>query len=381
MGNQAWGQRLLDTGHAPVSAPRFCLPALALVATLCGFGHLTEASSPAVTAPLAVAGREQHGVDCQVVDFDRCQAFDEVQSLSVDDVYASDGGCLFRTRDGGRRWDQTFCTEPRSGVEERIYGLDLVSTTEGWMLAYIDLFHSTDGGSTWQMLNSPPRSFVQSVRFANPQIGFWAGGEVAHDNREGRGVLFATQDGGKTWHELDHGVTFPYGWRLRDIWPLTPTDVWAVGDVLLHSIDGGKTWQRVRAHEVWRMDTIRFSTPRVGWIEQYPEKYFLLTVDGGRTWSPRTLPDTMSGHGSLAFIDAKEGWATVNDRIVHTTNGGKRWLPERRCPPSAKAAEDAYYRIEHLKNENVVVATGRCSRAILRGAAVGESTHPSRMVP
>jgi photosystem II stability/assembly factor-like uncharacterized protein len=347
-------------------ASPFCKLAQLLLAVFCGLAYLSKARSPAMAAPLPVdAGSKPHGpVDCRVVDFDRCQVFDDVQSLSVDDVRASAGSCLFRTRDGGRHWEQTFCTQPDSGMEKRIEGLDFVSASEGWMIASTDLFHTTDGGSTWRPIERTQHAFARSVRFANPQVGFWAGEEVAHDDQLGRGVVFATQDAGKTWHELDHRVR--YYQRLRDVWPVTPTDVWTVGDVLLHSIDGGKTWQRVRAHEVWRMDTIQFSTPRVGWIEQYPEKYYLLTVDGGRTWSPRALPSIPWGHGSLAFIDAREGWAAFGDHIQHTTDGGRRWTPELRCPRSAQASgDDTYYRIEYLPSERAVVATGRCSRAIL----------------
>ena len=65
------------------------------------------------------------------------------------------------------------------------------------------VFHSTDGGKTWQafktpILHGPESAGIFSIAFRDPQHGVIAGGDYKHPDEDGPNLAF-TDDGGKTW--------------------------------------------------------------------------------------------------------------------------------------------------------------------------------------
>jgi hypothetical protein len=109
--------------------------------------------------------------------------------------------------------------------------VEFTSTKTGWMLQ-VGLHRSVDGARSWTKVPDVPFAFARSVRFFDAFLGYWVGETTEHDGLERTGVIFASADGGDTWRQLDHGVSLEYPWRLRDVWPVSATEVWVVGDVL-----------------------------------------------------------------------------------------------------------------------------------------------------
>src|SRR5205823_14090830 len=77
---------------------------------------------------------------------------------------------------------------------------------------------------------------------------------------------------------------------------------WAVGDegVILHTIDGGQTWERQATGTRASLRSLVFLTPYVGWVvgrEELPRGsagVLLFTRDGGEAWQ-RLLAHSLPG--------------------------------------------------------------------------------------
>ena len=122
------------------------------------------------------------------------------------------------TIDAGRSWNERSVDESTLGVGEYSRAwIQFVDTTTGWLLGKLatssafsvgELLRTTDGGETWERLQSPPAAgrFV----FADAQRGFMASAPISDR-------LFATYDGGDSWHELALPIDADPGMVLYDL--------------------------------------------------------------------------------------------------------------------------------------------------------------------
>ncbi len=111
----------------------------------------------------------------------------------------------------------------------RIYFLD---DQMGWIAAEEgNIFHTSDGGKSWQKQKSGTSEDLFSVYFKNAQEGWITGLN---------GTLLYTQDGGETWTRQE----CPIEESLFDI-VVTRSLGYAVGNAaaMIRSNDGGKTWE------------------------------------------------------------------------------------------------------------------------------------------
>lgn len=129
---------------------------------------------------------------------------------------------------------------------------------------------SEDGGGSWRQVSSPVSTDLATVRFAGPGV-VWA---VGHD-----AVALRSSDGGTSWERMLDGRTVLRLLResakgserleaeiertmgqsaTADVWPAPLLDIrfaadgltgFAVGGfgLILHTVDGGKTWQSWQA--------------------------------------------------------------------------------------------------------------------------------------
>src|SRR5947209_2158282 len=108
------------------------------------------------------------------------------------------------------------------------------------------------------------------------------------------GVVWHTIDGGQTWERQATGVRA----SLRSLFFLNPYVGWVVGreelpdgsssGVVLYTKDGGLSFKRLMANAVPGLGGVRFSDPKTGYLlgdgsDQVPTG-LLQTKDGGRTW-------------------------------------------------------------------------------------------------
>jgi photosystem II stability/assembly factor-like uncharacterized protein len=124
---------------------------------------------------------------------------------------------------------------------------------------------------------------------------------------------------------------------------------WAVGDegVVLHTIDGGRTWERQPTGERGSLRALHFLTPYTGWVvgrEELPHGagstgILLFTQDGGLKWR-RAARYTLPGLNQARFLDDKIGYVVGDGTeqfptgVFVTNDSGRSWqpVPGPRCP-------------------------------------------------
>lgn len=243
------------------------------------------------------------------------------------------------------------------GILERI---QFLNPREGWLLEGDHLLRTTNAGATWEQKDFK-NVIVRSFRFLDQNTGWAVGERLSHPVRAGdverwSGVIFATGDSGSTWHEMptrvDASRSTDTNWRLLDVWPVSSQSIWVVGDVILHSDDGGKLWKEIHIqprNEVYgKTVSIEFSDANVGWITTNQGSRYLFTSDGGTTWELRSAPAESLSFADLTYINPKEAWG-VGRGIYHSKDGGKSWV---------RVSDGKYNSIEYVRQTNVLLAAG-----------------------
>jgi len=128
---------------------------------------------------------------------------------------------------------------------------------------------------------------LRSIQFVDENEG-WAAGDD--------GVIWHTIDGGRTWERQPTGTRA----SLRCVHFLNPYSGWAVGRVelpgggssgiVLSTSDGGLRWRVINENSVPGLNFVKFFGERIGVVagdgsEAFPSGLFS-TLDGGRTWKP-----------------------------------------------------------------------------------------------
>ncbi len=225
---------------------------------------------------------------------------------------------VYQTGDGGRTWTgPVMTTLPGEGIKLSgdDHGVLWLSNGKADNRPFDDLrWLSTDGGQTWQQ-----RSFPTADPVAPAGTLKWLTGApwVGDDGR----IELAVSVGGETtdneaiFESLDAGRS----WRLVKAWPqaahadfsaqpLSGTS-WVVagpdGSEIWSSTDDGATWRLVTGDQTIPFLSMSFGSPDHGLathgcdphplIDHGPDPlcdgvtsrfYLLVTVDGGRTWTP-----------------------------------------------------------------------------------------------
>ena len=159
---------------------------------------------------------------------------------------------ILTTDDGGTTWQRR--SPPAAVANEGSFAasntcLTLLGNRDAWFATggpgAARVFHSQDRGRSWTVATTPIRhdgasAGIFSLAFRDARHGIAAGGDYAKD-KEARGNLALTSDGGRTW-VVPKGAG-PRGFRSAA--------AWAGGDVVIVtgssgseiSRDGGNTWQ------------------------------------------------------------------------------------------------------------------------------------------
>lgn len=149
------------------------------------------------------------------------------------------------------------------------------------------------------------------------------------------GLLWTSSDRGKTWHR-HHLNEFRQGSLLRqdlDLFSIqfdpSGKEGWIVGEhgLILHSTDGGKSWQLVHSPAKQRLLSVAAIAPHtvcaVG-----DHGVILWSGDGGKTWTYKTVNNLT--FYDVSFADAQQGWMVGEfETIMHSSDGGKTWQVQR----------------------------------------------------
>lgn len=147
------------------------------------------------------------------------------------------------------------------------------------------------------------------------------------------GVVLHTFDGGQSWQLQQtptqayiYGIDFvdqEYGWAMGE--------EEGIGGVILHSTDGGRTWHRLSPptdlSPFFRMHAVEFLDRKVGWSVGV-SGLVLHTKNGGQSWEKQNVTASdgfFRDLEDLSVIDNLRVWVAGNFTLAHTEDGGKTW--------------------------------------------------------
>jgi photosystem II stability/assembly factor-like uncharacterized protein len=259
------------------------------------------------------------------------------------------GGTIYRTSDGGITWSSN--STPFSDGH-----IAFVDANNGWIMAdlgagagsnAVSVFQTTNGGTTWTrtFTNDPNLDGagdtlpLSGIKYAITPINMqtaWISGVVY---APGSVYLFRTDDGGKTWSQVDLTLS-PEG-QLGDLSVeqvkfVSPTDgalSLRIGTDIMQTViyttnDGGDTWVLAPAKLPNAGELNIVSAQEMVF---YNRDQFYVTEDAAQTWSI-IPPDVAFGDNfaSMSFANLTIGWVITADASDHhtlykTTDGGATW--------------------------------------------------------
>ena len=221
-------------------------------------------------------------------------------------------------------------TAQDSGTTSDLFGVAMVSPTEGWVVGTsATILHTTDGGATWVPQDSGPAANIYDISMVSPTEG-WVVGAL--------GTILHTTDGGATWVPQDSGAT---GY-LRAVDFVDADNGWVTGDsgLILHTSDGGTTWTLQPSDTTENLRGIDFADASTGWACGY-DNTILATTDGGTTWSDQPNPSISGVLLDVQAVNASEVWAVgPAGGILATSDGGATWTSQTSATPQALYALD-----------------------------------------
>ena len=94
--------------------------------------------------------------------------------------------------------------------------------------------------------------------------------------------------------------------------------------VVFKSTNGGAAWKRILTAKVDVLATVRFASPKVGWVAGRGGT-ILKTINGGKRWTAQDSR-TMATYHALSVVSGKVCYAVGTEGVIlKTTNGGKKW--------------------------------------------------------
>ena len=224
-------------------------------------------------------------------------------------------------------------------IRDNLYGVKAVGASEEWAVGnFGSIYHTTDGGRTWEARESGTKTPLFRVDFADAQHGCAVGKSA---------LILATQDGGRTWRPQKSPI--PSEKHLFYVRAIDTRTAWAVGDwgAIAVTHDGGTTWEDRSLGDDVVLYGVSFPDTEHGFIAG-EFGTLLATADGGQTWEKRDVGTDQTLFG-VGFSTPRTGWAVgIDGLIVHTTDGGASWSIQR-GRARAEALEDLGF-METLKN-------------------------------
>jgi photosystem II stability/assembly factor-like uncharacterized protein len=259
------------------------------------------------------------------------------------------GNGIYRSTDGGKSWQHVWKQEGQVGriavhpkkadvAYAAVLGHAFGPNPER------GVYRTTDGGKTWQqVLKKDADTGAIEVRLdpSNPRVLFAALWQARRRPWEltsggpGSG-LYRSADGGDSWKQLKgHGLPAGIWGRVgvavagngRTVYALIEADKGG----LFRSDDGGDSWNLVNKHRYLRIRPWYFGTvhvdPHNPEVVYCPSLHLLKSIDGGKSFTRVKGPHHVDHHdlwidptNPRRMIDSNDGGIDI------TVNGGDTWL-------------------------------------------------------
>ncbi|MGK2934026.1 MAG: WD40/YVTN/BNR-like repeat-containing protein [Gemmatimonadaceae bacterium] len=237
-------------------------------------------------------------------------------------VTVGGAGTIQRTVDGGKSW-----TPVESSTELNLTDAAFADGKHGIAVAgpVPGIVRTEDGGLTWHAqpcqlcatdVGGGRIGGLTAAAMLSSEIGVAVGG---------LGVVIKTTDGGRSWTQLEHGLTWDVLWSVALLDASTAVAVGQQG-VILHTLNGGATWTRRESGTPLFLRGVAFADASRGLIVGSLGT-ILTTNDGGLTW--RREQAGMTRHLSGVIVDASghaiiTGFNGIVLRYTWPTTAGAR---------------------------------------------------------
>jgi photosystem II stability/assembly factor-like uncharacterized protein len=246
-------------------------------------------------------------------------------------VYAvTSGGDIFKTSDGGGRWEPVGGPPAVPRTYRGAFAVDPVAPSTFYAAFDFTVFKTTDGGRNWDATGLVNRSIRSLAIDPSRSTTLYAAG---YDG------FFKSRDAGATWIAIPIGYSASPTFNTVVIDPSSPSTLYAGTSSYLgafRSTDGGQTWSTVHfgmnfslirsvAADPVVLGTVYAASGNGGGVFR--------SRNGGKTWTEintglrgstnvlavaATFPPTLyagTSEGVFKSSDGGEGWETVNDGL------------------------------------------------------------------
>ncbi len=237
-------------------------------------------------------------------------------------------GVVLFTNDGGTKWQRISLKELPG-----LHAIKFLDQRTGFLAGEATdqyptgLFFTQDGGVTWKPVEGARGPGWLAADFADRQTGAVVG-PWGHIALLRRGELLKTTIEGEMKNQKVRAV------QIVDGKPI------AVGDggrilTLQQPIKGAPVMAPVdlklpvEVQRCWDFHALHFAGEH-GWVVGRPGSAILHTWDGGKSWQVQNTGQSLPLRG-VFFLNAKQGWVVGElGTILATTDGGKTWKVQRR---------------------------------------------------
>ncbi|MFY9557692.1 MAG: YCF48-related protein, partial [Blastocatellia bacterium] len=251
-----------------------------------------------VTANGDLLRTEDGGITWHKTTSESVGGFERVSFIDGDRGWAINSrGQVLSTQDGGRLWG-TIVSLGRPLVVDQIKFVDLDT---GWFLEPFSVRHTTDGGVSW--VKKDFETPLADASFTNQQVA-WV------FDQEKR--LFQTINGGQTWQRY---TTRLGTGDIQSMFCIEPSKGWLAcrPNQIHRTEDGGKTWEmKAIPGNKAILDSLYFKDDNEGWGAGSEETatetnsrgfraILIHTLDGGKTWEIQPVDIVDVGFQSVYF--------------------------------------------------------------------------------
>ena len=246
------------------------------------------------------------------------------------------------------------------------YDVVFYNATHGWLLSVYAVLHTTDGGNSWNPILGPVTRWLYHDLSVVTPLDIWVTG----------GHLYHTLDGGLTWQDvytpeigvakiafynathglvgdvdrvyrtIDGGITWTnsinwssHGNMLNEFYVTASSVRVATLSGLYNSDDWGLTWSRLDSRDI---RSFSFISEDEGWIAH--RNTISQFTDGTIIDLPRVVGlsiPTNSYYYDVDFIDTEHGWIVgIGPAVIYTPDGGRSWY-QQDCPDYALRSVDS----------------------------------------
>ena len=286
------------------------------------------------------AGKDWSTVAGTVVGgrFESVGFVDDAMGLAVNSE-----GRIWKTGDGGENWTpmaQISAVRPREWNFGSSDQVKLADESRAWIIETFTIWRTDDGGSTWRQVFSEA-----DLEKSGQPVSFFSLNRDTAWNVTSKGQIYLTRDAGNHWDAVHIGDNV----NAKEVFFINQQVGWVLGfsgvspySTLYRSEDAGKKWTGSALpipNAV--IESVSFVSEREGWVagriwtgdQKNSEGVLLHTKDGGKSWQRLQLPQPERFFYGVHFSDLQHGWLIANNNVYLTDDSGNNWRSVLSLPP------------------------------------------------